>query len=84
MIRKGQVADGMALLEKGLAVWEGGGARLGTPYRRSVLAEGMAQLGDLDRALDLIDEVIAEIERPGRAERHHYAEALRIKARYCR
>jgi predicted ATPase len=46
-----------------------------------VLAEGLAQLGDLDRALDLIDEVIAQIERPGWEERHYYAETLRIKGR---
>jgi hypothetical protein len=39
----------------------------------------MAQLGNLDGALDLIDTVIAEIERPDWAERHYYAEALRIK-----
>jgi predicted ATPase len=39
----------------------------------------VAQLGDLDGALHLIDAVIAEIERPDRAERHYYAEALRIR-----
>jgi predicted ATPase len=39
----------------------------------------MAQAGDLVGALDLIDEVIAQIERPGWEERHYYAEALRIK-----
>jgi hypothetical protein len=79
LIRKGQTAEGMALLEKGLAFWEAGIGRAATPYFRSVLAEGMAQLGDLDGALHLIDEVIAEIERPDRQERHYYAEALRIK-----
>ena len=42
---------------------------LGIPYCKSVLAEGMAQLGDLDGALDLIDEIIAQIERPGWEER---------------
>jgi predicted ATPase len=46
---------------------------------KSVPAEGMAQLGDVEGALDLIDEVIAQIERPGWEERHYYAEALRIK-----
>jgi hypothetical protein len=40
----------------------------------------MAQAGDLAGALVLIDEVIAQIERPGWEERHYYAEALRIKA----
>jgi predicted ATPase len=39
----------------------------------------MGQLGDLEGALDLIDKVIAHIERPGCEERHHYAEALRIE-----
>ena len=79
LIRKGQTAEGMALLEKGIVVWEEGGGRVCNPYCRSVLAEGMAQHGDLDGALHLIDAVIAEIERPDRQERQDYAEALRIK-----
>jgi predicted ATPase len=44
-----------------------------------VLAEGRAQLGDLEGALDLIDNVIAQVERPGWEERYYYAETLRIK-----
>jgi predicted ATPase len=44
-----------------------------------VLAEGMAQVGDLAGALALIDEVIAQVERPGWEERYYYAEILRIK-----
>jgi hypothetical protein len=39
----------------------------------------MAQLGNLDDALQLIDAVIAEIGEPDRQERQRYAEALRIK-----
>ena len=70
---------GMALLERGLAVWEEGGGRVCTPYFKSVLAEGMAQAGDLAGALVLIDEIIAQIERPGWEERMYYAETLRIK-----
>jgi predicted ATPase len=79
LIRKGETAEGIALLEKGIFIWEAGGARGGIAYNRSVLAEGMAQLGNLEGALHLIEEVIAEIERPEREERHHYAEELRIK-----
>ncbi len=79
LIHKGETAEGISLLEKGLAVWEEGGGRIGTPYWRSVLAEGMAQLGNLDGALHLIDEVIVEIESPDREERYYFAEALRIK-----
>jgi predicted ATPase len=79
MIQKGQAGQGMAMLERALAVWEGGGGRSNGPYLKSELAEGKAQLGDLAGALVLIDEAIAQIERPGWEERHYYAEALRIK-----
>jgi class 3 adenylate cyclase/tetratricopeptide (TPR) repeat protein len=79
LIRKDQTAEGMASLERGLAFWEEGGGRVSNPYLKSVLAEGMAQLGDIDGALELIDQVIAQIERPAWEERHYYAEALRIK-----
>jgi predicted ATPase len=79
LIRKGQIAEGMAPLERGLALWEEGGGRTNSPYYKSVLAEGMAELGDVEGALDLIDEVMAQIETPGWEERQYYAEALRIK-----
>jgi class 3 adenylate cyclase/tetratricopeptide (TPR) repeat protein len=75
LIRKGQTAEGIASLEKGIALCP----RVPIPYLRSIVAAGMAGLGDLDGALHLIDEVIAEIERPDRQERHYYAEALRMK-----
>jgi hypothetical protein len=79
LIRKGQTAEGMVLFERGRSFWEAGGAQLLQPYLKSVLAEAMAQLGDLDGALVLIDEVIAQVERPGWEERWYYAETLRIK-----
>jgi predicted ATPase len=78
LIRKGEFTAGVASLKAGLAIWENGGGRLGL-HLKSALAEGMAQLGDLDGALDLIGEIIAQIERPGWEERHYYAETLRIK-----
>ena len=64
-IRKGQIAEGTALLGRGLTVWEEGGGRVGSPYLKSVLAEGMAELGNITRALDLVDEAIVQIGRPG-------------------
>jgi predicted ATPase len=79
LIRKGQVAEGMASLAKGLAVWEEGGGQVHIPYFKSVLAEGLTQRGNLAGALDLIDEAIAQAERPGWEERWYYAETLRIK-----
>jgi predicted ATPase len=79
LIRRGQVAEGISLLERGLDVWERGGGGVRSPYFKSVLAEGKAQPGDLDAALVLIGEAIAQVERPGWEERNYYAEALRIK-----
>jgi hypothetical protein len=35
--------------------------------------------GDIDNALDLIDEIVAQIERPGWEERRNYAEILRLR-----
>jgi predicted ATPase len=79
LIRKGQVAEGIALFKRGMAFWERSGARQNTPYLKSVLAEGMAQLGDRSGALALVDEAVAQVERPGWEERWYYAETLRIK-----
>ena len=79
LIRKGQVTEGVASLATGLAVWEEGGGRSDSPHLRSVLAEGMAQVGDRSWALDLLDEAIAQVEQPGWEERWYHAETLRIK-----
>jgi predicted ATPase len=46
---------------------------------KAFLAEAMALTGNIDNALDLIDETIAQIERPGWEERLVYAEILRLK-----
>jgi predicted ATPase len=46
---------------------------------KAFLAEGMALTDDLDSALNLLDEAIAQIERPGWEERLYYAEILRLR-----
>lgn len=79
LIHKRKFAEGVASLKAGLAVWEASGGRTGLPYWKAVLAEGIAELGDLDGALALIGEIIAQIERPGWDERWCFAEILRIK-----
>jgi tetratricopeptide (TPR) repeat protein len=79
LIREGRAAEGMQTLKASLSLWEASGGKAYSPYGQSVLAEGMALLGDLDGALRLIDEQIAQVERPGWEERIHYAEILRLK-----
>ena len=60
-------------------LWEASGGKVRSPTLKAFLAEAMALTGDLDNALHLIDEAIAQIERPGWEERLHYAEILRLK-----
>jgi class 3 adenylate cyclase/predicted ATPase len=79
LIRRGQLAEGIASLRAGLAAWEASGAKISNPYKKTALAEGMIQLGDFNGALELIGEIIAQIEQPGWGEREYYAEILRIK-----
>jgi predicted ATPase len=79
LIREGKVAAGIAPLKAAIAFWEAAGGKADGPNWKAFLAEGMALIGDLDDALQLIDERIIEIERPGWEERLHYAENLRLK-----
>jgi hypothetical protein len=78
-IREGKAAEGVASLRAGLTIWDATGGRCSNPYLKSVMAEGMGVLGELDDALQLIDEQIEQVERPGWEERLHYAEILRLK-----
>jgi predicted ATPase len=79
LIRAGKAAEGVARLKAGLTIWDASGGKVLTPYLKAVLAQGMAILGEIDGALRLIDEQIAQVERPGWEERVHYAEILRLK-----
>ncbi len=79
LIREGKFAEGIGPLKAGIAVWEASGGKSSGPTWQAFLAEAMAVTGDLDNALDLIDEQIAQIERPGWEERFFYAEILRLK-----
>jgi class 3 adenylate cyclase/tetratricopeptide (TPR) repeat protein len=79
LIREGKPAEAIAPLKAALTFWDARGGKGGSPTRKAFLAEGMALAGDLDNALQLLDEQIAQIERPGWEERLHYAEILRLK-----
>lgn len=78
-IRKRREADGIPLIQAALAFWDASGGGIVIPYFKLILAERLAQQGDVQGALELIDESIAQIERPGWDERYCYAEVLRIK-----
>jgi class 3 adenylate cyclase/tetratricopeptide (TPR) repeat protein len=78
-IREGKPAEVIAPLKASVVIWEASGIKVGNPTANAFLAEGIARTGDLDNALQLIDEAIAQIERPGWEERFAYAEVLRLK-----
>jgi predicted ATPase len=79
LMREGRIAEGIGSLETGVAAWQAGNGRLYSPYINSIVAGGKAHLGDHEGALELIDQQIAEIERPGWGEKLYYAEILRLK-----
>ncbi|MFL5252493.1 MAG: winged helix-turn-helix domain-containing protein [Rhodopila sp.] len=79
LIRLNQVTEGTRLLSTSLEAWDAGGGRNGMTYCKTVLAEGLAQLGRLDDAMRVLDAAIAQAERPGWEERCYLAEMLRIK-----
>ncbi len=79
LLQQGPTQDAMALLRRGIADWANAGGGVRIPYLKSVLAQALAQAGDLAEAMRLIDECIEQIERPAYQERIWLAEVLRIK-----
>jgi tetratricopeptide (TPR) repeat protein len=79
LLREGKPAKAIAPIRAAIVAWEAAGARATSPIFKAWLAEAMALTDDLDGALPLLDEAIAQIERPGWEERCFYAEALRLK-----
>ena len=52
---------------------------MGVPYFKAVLAAGIARSGELAGGLELIEECLAQIDRPGWEERACLPEVLRLK-----
>ena len=77
-LRAGQLSDSIRILRQHIENGPREGATR-TPYMKACLAEAMALQGDVDKALQLIDECLEQIERPGWQERVHLAEILRLK-----
>lgn len=80
LVRAGQVGEGVRLLRGGLHLREAcGGFGGSNPYLKMLMAEGMALDDDGAGALQVIEELIEQIERPGWGERCHYAEIRRLE-----
>jgi predicted ATPase len=79
LIRQGSLSEGMASINAAGSIWQASGGQVYSPYTNAVLAEAMARSGDLEGALQTVDEQLEQIERSGWEERIHYAEILRLK-----
>jgi class 3 adenylate cyclase/tetratricopeptide (TPR) repeat protein len=78
-LRSRHLSEAVLLLRQGIENWNKLCGHTRVPYLKSALAEAFALQGDLDAALETIDESLSQIERPGWQERSHFAEVLRLK-----
>jgi class 3 adenylate cyclase/tetratricopeptide (TPR) repeat protein len=78
-LQNGRPHEAIALLRQGIKRWTRTGGNVRIPFVKSALAEAVAREGDLDAALELIDECLEQIERPAWQERLWLAEVLRLK-----
>jgi class 3 adenylate cyclase/tetratricopeptide (TPR) repeat protein len=78
-LRMGDLCEAISLLRRGMGAWNAAGGHLNVPYMKSALAEALARQGDIDAGLALIQDCLAQIERPGWHERVWLPEVLRLK-----
>jgi hypothetical protein len=75
----GKPAEAIPFFRASHAAWEATGGKGRAPITKALLAEALALTGDIESALQLLDEAIVQIERPGWEERFFLAEILRLK-----
>ncbi len=78
-IRTGRIAAGVPRLKGALELWRANDLQTCAPIFRAIAAEGLALSGQVDEGLQLIEENLAQIARPGWGERVYQAEFLRLK-----
>ncbi len=78
-LQSGRPGEAITLLRDGIERWTKLGGHVRIPYLKSALAEAVALQGDLDTAVELIDECLEQIERPAWQERVWLPEVLRLK-----
>jgi class 3 adenylate cyclase/predicted ATPase len=76
-VNTGDVAEGISLLNRGLAAYRATGARAWVPYQIDLLARAYEIVGQIEQAVDLLDDSLEIIGRTG--ERWLTAELYRHK-----
>ncbi len=77
LAKNGEVAEGFAKMEDGLARIRDTGSEMGMPYFVALLGEAHARQGDIERGQRLIEDAVAKAERTG--AHFGYSEMLRMK-----
>lgn len=80
LVHQGKYAEGVKLMRESMAIREASGGYGGSnPYFKGLIAQGLALDGNVGQAMQIIEDQIAQIERPEWLEQCHYAEILRLK-----
>jgi predicted ATPase len=77
LVEQGQTEAGLADLRQGLADVQTIGAMLLRPYFLALLSEAYEKIGQVDKGLVLLSEVLTTVDRT--KERHYEAELYRLK-----
>jgi ATP/maltotriose-dependent transcriptional regulator MalT len=78
-LRLSNVGAAIPAYRDGVTAFEAAYGKQGQTHTKAMLAEVTLRSGAVDDALQLLDEVIEQIERPGWEERLYYAETLRLR-----
>jgi class 3 adenylate cyclase/tetratricopeptide (TPR) repeat protein len=77
LTHQGQAAEGIALMQQGIASATATGADVYRPYFLAICLEAMSNVGDWESGLRLLDEAVEAADRTG--ERFYEAELYRLK-----
>lgn len=77
LTEQGEIAEGIALLQQGLAAWRVSGAEIGLTHYLTPLIEAHGKAGQLQEAETVLAEAFALVEK--NAERFYEAELYRLK-----
>src|SRR5262249_414669 len=78
-LRGGELSESISLLRRGIETWKKVVDHISVPALTVAVAEALALQGDLDAALQMIDESLDEVQRPGCRQLVDFAEFLRLK-----
>jgi predicted ATPase len=77
LTEQGQVEEGIAQMQQGLAFFQATGTEVGQPYRLALLAEAYGRVGQVEEGLTVLAEALAMVDK--NRERCGEAELYRLK-----